>query len=70
MQAGLWSDWRRFTPLATGLWTLVLVGLAFTEVVAVGIAIYGLCFLALGVALYTRPSPATTPPVSPQVQGA
>lgn len=70
MQARLWGDWRRFTPLATGVWTLVLFGLAFTKVTAAGIAVYGLCFLALGVALYTRPSPARTPPVSAQVQGA
>ncbi len=70
LQAGLWQDWRRFTPLVTGIWTLVLVGLVFTKVMAVGIAIYGLCLLALGVALYTRPSPATTPPASAQAQGA
>ncbi len=28
MQAGLWRDWRRFTPLVAGVWTLVLVGLS------------------------------------------
>ncbi|MDQ3770225.1 MAG: hypothetical protein M3370_12225 [Actinomycetota bacterium] len=70
MQAGLWRDWRRFAPLVTGIWTLVLVGLVFTKIMAAGIAIYGLCLLALGVALYTRPSPATTAPASAQVQGA
>jgi hypothetical protein len=70
MQAGLWRDWRRFTPLVTGVWALVLVGLVFTEVMAAGIAVYGLCFLALGVALYTRPSPAATAPLSARVQGA
>ena len=57
VQAGLWRDWRRFTPLVAGVWTLVLVGLVFTEVLATGIAIYGLCLLALGIALYTRPTP-------------
>lgn len=70
MQAGLWRDWRRFTPLVTGVWTLVLVGLVSTKVMAAGIAVYGLCFLALGVALYSRPSPVATRPASAQAQGA
>ncbi|MDQ3632097.1 MAG: hypothetical protein M3417_12665 [Actinomycetota bacterium] len=70
MQAGLWRDWRRFTPLVTGVWTLILVGLVSTKVMAAGIAVYGLCFLGLGVALYTRPSPVATAPASAQVQGA
>lgn len=68
MRAGLWRDWRRFTPLVTGIWTLVLLGLVFTEVMAAGIAVYGLCFLSLGVALYTWPSPAATAPASARVQ--
>lgn len=61
MRAGLWEDWRRFTPLATGLWTVVLVGVSFTKALPTGVGIYGLCLLALFVALYTRPVPSGVP---------
>lgn len=70
MQSGRWHDWRRVTPLVTGIWALALVGLVFTPVMALGIAIFGLCFLALGIALYTSPAPATTASASAQAQGA
>ena len=56
LQAGHWDDWRRFTPLAAGAWTVVLVGIAATKALPTGVAIYGLCLLAIGIALYTRPS--------------
>ncbi|MDQ3719266.1 MAG: hypothetical protein M3350_00495 [Actinomycetota bacterium] len=61
MRAGLWQEWRRFTPLVAGLCTLVLVGLVVTELLPTGIAVYGLCFLGLGAALYTRPSARLIP---------
>ena len=56
LQSGQWDDWRRFTPLAAGGWTIVLVGIAATTALPTGVAIYGLCLLAIGIALYTRPS--------------
>lgn len=56
LQAGRWDDWRRFTPFAAGLVTLVLVGLGPTKFLAAGIIVYGLCLLAVGAALYTRPT--------------
>lgn len=55
-----WQDWRRFTPIVAGAWTLVLVGIAFTKGLQTGVAIYGLCLLALGIALYSRPTAATS----------
>ena len=70
MQASPWRDWRRFTPLVAGIWTLVLVALAFTKALPTGVAIYGLCLLALGAALYTRPSPESKVPAAAQAQGA
>lgn len=51
VRAGVWTDWRRFTPLAIGIWSVALVGLQFTSLLPTGVGIYGLCFLALGVAL-------------------
>ncbi len=68
LHAGLWRDWRRFTPLVAGVWALVLVGVAFTKALPTGVGIYGLCLLALGLALYTQPSPVTAP-ASAQMQG-
>lgn len=60
LSARRWQDWRRFTPITAGAWTLALVGIAMTKGLATGIAIYGLCLLALGIALYSRPSVATS----------
>ena len=57
VRARLWLGWRRFTPLTAGIVTLALLGLNVTKALPTGIAIYGLCLLALGVALYTRPTP-------------
>jgi len=69
METGLWRDWRRLTPLVTGIWALLLVGLVFTPVMGAGIMIFGICFLALGIALYTCPSPMAARG-SVQVHGA
>ena len=57
VRARLWQGWRRFTPLTAGIVTFALLGLNVTKALPTGVAIYGLCLLALGVALYTRPTP-------------
>ncbi len=57
IRTGRWSGWRRFTPLVTGMWSLMLIGLVMADLASAGIGIYGLCFLALGAALCTEPSP-------------
>jgi hypothetical protein len=49
--AGVWCDWRRFTPLATGLACVALLGLQFTKALPTAVTIYALCFLAMGLAL-------------------
>lgn len=58
VRAGVWHDWRRYVPLATGIWSTLLVGIAFTPALAAGVGVYGLGILALGLALRT-PAPAT-----------
>ena len=60
LRAGRWHGWRRFTPLATGLWLVVLtpVGLTAPTLLHVGVGVYGACLLAMAVALYTDPAPA------------
>jgi hypothetical protein len=57
IRAGIWRYWRRFTPLAIGGWSAVLIGLQFTPVLPTAVAVYGLCFLALGIALCTQAAP-------------
>ena len=56
-RARLWHGWRRFTPLTAGIATTALLGLNVTKALPSGVAVYGLCLLALGVALYTQPTP-------------
>ena len=57
VRARLWHGWRRFTPLTAGLVTVALLGLNVTKALPTGVALYGLCLLALGIALYTQPTP-------------
>ena len=57
VRARLWQGWRRFTPLTAGIVSFALLGVDVTKALPTGVAIYGLCLLALGVALYTQPTP-------------
>ena len=72
VRARLWHGWRRFTPLTAGLVTFALLGLNVTKALPTGVAMYGLCLLALGVALYTQPTPepAERPMLAVQEQAA
>lgn len=63
IRAGIWRDWRRFTPLAVGAWSAVLIGLQFTPALPTAVAVYGLFFLALGIALCTQAAPGVEKPV-------
>jgi hypothetical protein len=55
IRAGVWSSLRRFTPLALGAWSAVLIGRQFTPALPTAVGVYGLCFLAVGIALVTQP---------------
>lgn len=80
LRAGVWHGWRRFTPLAVGLWLVVLtpVTLAAPTLLHGGVGVYGLCLLAMAVALHTEPTPAVysdlaaaaIPGVEPQLERA
>jgi hypothetical protein len=50
-----WDDWRRFTPLAAGVWAAALIPLQLTPVLPSALAIYALLFVAIGVALSSQP---------------
>jgi hypothetical protein len=58
LRARRWRDWRRFTPLTIGIASCALLGLNSTHALAAGVAFYGLCLLALGIAMYTEATPA------------
>lgn len=62
VRAQRWQGWRRFVPLAAGIWSTALVGVSMTSALPAGVGIYGLCILALGIALYTQPTPAPAGP--------
>lgn len=68
VRARRWDGWRRFVPLATGSWLVVLLGLVATPALAIGAGIYGLFLTALGVALRTQPVPSTPLPRTDAVQ--
>jgi len=68
VRARRWDGWRRFVPLATGIWLAALNGLAPTPALATGTAVYGLLITALGVALWTQPAPSTPRPRAEAVQ--
>jgi hypothetical protein len=53
LRARVWLDWRRYTPLVTGIWTsiLVVLPLAIPAALPGCVAIYGACLLAMAVAL-------------------
>jgi len=72
IRSGNWSGWRRLTPLSAGIVSCALLGVNSTKALPTGVAIYGLCVLALGVALYTQPSPEqdTRPMLGVQEQAA
>jgi len=72
VRARLWHGWRRFTPLTAGLVSFALLGVNVTKALPTGVAVYGLCLLALGVALYTQPTPQPeeTPRLGVQEQAA
>lgn len=58
LSARQWHGWRRYTPIAAGVWSTALVGIAATKALPAGVAVYGLCLLGMAVALYTQPAPS------------
>jgi hypothetical protein len=65
VRAGRWQGWRRFTPIATGIWMTAMnfIGIAAPTSLHGMVGVYGLCLLSIAVALYTQPAP--TAPAAP-----
>lgn len=71
LRAGVWQGWRRFTPLATGIWLTAMAILASPTRLHGMVGVYGLCLLAMAAALYTDPAPAAATNVAePKLQRA
>jgi hypothetical protein len=59
LRANVWHGWRRYTPLATGIWlvAMTVVTVPFPKALHGMVGVYGLCLLAMAIALYTDPTP-------------
>ena len=51
LRSGTWSSWRRWTPLALGIWTAAIMPLQFTPALPVAVGIYALAAMALGLSM-------------------
>ncbi|HEU5487061.1 MAG TPA: hypothetical protein VFU98_19315 [Microlunatus sp.] len=51
LRSGVWSSWRRYTPLALGVWMLAMMPLQFTAALPVAVSIYAFAVMALGLAM-------------------
>ena len=58
LRSGVWSGWRQATPLALGVWMILMIPLQFTAALPVAVGVYALGIIALGVALLDA-TPAT-----------
>jgi hypothetical protein len=67
VRAGYWSGWRRFAPLAVGVWLAAMIALVDTPALAVSVTLYGLLLTGLGVAVATGPVPAARRPAPDRV---
>lgn len=51
LRSRAWSRWRRYTPLALGVWMAAMLPLQFTPALPVAVGIYALAVMALGLAM-------------------
>lgn len=51
LRSGTWSGWRRFTPLALGIWMAVMMPLQFTAALPIAVGVYAIATIALGLAM-------------------
>ena len=67
-RARLSGSWRPPALLASGLWTLAMLGIVLTPQMPLGVTVMGLLQAAIGAGLLTRPSPfppTSRPPAPP-----
>ena len=51
LRSGVWSGWRRFAPLALGVWMVAMMPLQFTPALPLAVGIYALAVMAFGLAM-------------------
>jgi hypothetical protein len=51
LRSGVWAGWRRYIPLALGVWMVAMMPLQFTPALPLPVGIYALAVMALGLAL-------------------
>jgi hypothetical protein len=51
LRPGVWSSWRRFTPLALGVWMVAMMPLQFTAALPVAVGVYAASAMAFGLAI-------------------
>jgi hypothetical protein len=51
LRSGVWSGWRRYSPLALGVWMVAMLPLQFTVALPVAVGVYAAATMALGLAL-------------------
>jgi len=56
LRARRWDGWRRYPPLAMGIWTTALLVVSATKALPAGVAVYGVFLLAVFCALFTAPA--------------
>jgi hypothetical protein len=70
IRAGAWTGWRRFTPLATGLAAVALLGLQFTKALPTAVGVFEFNFVLIGLALAHERELGVAPPDAEAVQRA
>jgi hypothetical protein len=53
VRARRWTGWRRYAPLAVGVWLTAMIALVNTPLLAVSVTVYGVLLLVLGAAVAT-----------------
>ena len=51
LRSGVWSSWRRYTPLSLGIWMVAMMPLQLTPALPVAVGIYALAAMALGLSM-------------------
>jgi hypothetical protein len=59
-RARRWEGWRPTALLACGLWTLAMLAIVLTPVMALGVTVMGLLQATIGAGLLSRPTPVAT----------
>lgn len=55
VRAGIWTRWQRWTPLGVGIWTICVIPLQFTSLLAASVSVYAATVAAFAIALLSRP---------------